>query len=192
MEHSYGLAQSQRVLKQRNMLGIASLALAALLVLVLIFGFTRDREIVLQPVLRSSLTISSSGVSEEYLEMVTRDTALVALNRSPENLNYWMESLLEIAAPEQHGALKRDLMKVVREQGNSSISQYFTISAIRVDPDALTSEVSGTLHTVVASKAVTAEHKRFRFTWKYAGLSLQLLGFGMVTKVDGDKQGDAA
>ncbi|PKP99428.1 MAG: conjugal transfer protein TraE, partial [Alphaproteobacteria bacterium HGW-Alphaproteobacteria-15] len=99
MDHSYGLAQSQRVLKQRNMLGITALTLAALLLLLLIFGFTRDREIVLQPVLRSPLTISSSGVSEDYLEMVTRDTALIALNRSPENLNYWMESILEIAAP---------------------------------------------------------------------------------------------
>ncbi len=174
------------------MLGITALALAALLVLLLIFGFTRDREIVLQPVLRSPLTVSSSGVSEEYLELVTRDTALIALNRSPENLNYWMESILEIAAPEQHGALKRDLMKVITEQGNSSISQYFTISSIHVDPDALTSEVSGTLHTVVGSKAVTAEPKRFRFTWKYSGLSLQLKGFGMVTKVGGGEQGDQA
>lgn len=192
MDHSYGLAQSQRVLKQRNMLGITALTLAGLLVLLLIFGFTRDREIVLQPVLRSPLTVSSSGVSKEYLELVTRDTALIALNRSPDNLNYWMESILEIAAPEVHGALKRDLMKVVKEQGDSSISQYFTIGSIRVDPDTLTSEVSGTLHTVVGSKDVSAEHKRFRFTWKYSGLSLQLVGFGMISKAEGQEQGEEA
>lgn len=191
MDHSYGLAQSQRVLKQRNMLGITVLGLAALVVLLFVFGFTRDREIVLQPVLRSPLTVSSSGVSEDYLEMVTRDTALLALNRSPENLNYWMESILEIAAPEQHGALKRELMKVIQEQGGSSISQYFTISSIRVDPEILTSEVVGTLHTVVGSKAVTAEPRRFRFIWKYSGLSLQLKGFGMVTKADADEEGSA-
>jgi conjugal transfer pilus assembly protein TraE len=83
-------------------------------------------------------------------------------------------------------------MKVIKEQGNSSISQYFTIGAIRVDPDTLTSEVSGTLHTVVGSKAVTAEHKRFRFTWKYSGLSLQLIGFGMISKAEGQEQGEEA
>lgn len=191
MDHSYGLAQSQRVLKQRNMLAMTALALAALVVLLVMLGFTRDREIVLQPVLRSPVTISSSGVSEDYLEMVTRDTALLALNRSPENLNYWMESVLKIAAPEQHGALKRELMKIIQEQGGSSISQYFTIAAIRVDPERLTSEVTGTLHTVVGSKAVTAEPKRFRFIWKYSGLSLQLKGFGMVTKVERDAAGNA-
>lgn len=140
--------------------------------------------------LRSPLTISSSGVSKDYLEMVTRDTALLALNRSPENLNYWMESILEIAAPEQHGALKRELMKIIQEQGGSSISQYFTIASIRVDPETLTSEVIGALHTVVGSKSVTAEPRRFRFTWKYSGLSLQLTGFGMVTKVERDEQGN--
>lgn len=180
MDYSVGLAQSQRVLKQRNMLGIVALVLAGLVVLLFLVGATRDREIVLQPIVRSPLTLSSSGVSEQYLEMVTRDTALMTLNRSPENLEYWMDSILAIATPEAHGSLKRDLMKILNEQRGSSISQYFTLAGMKVDPEKLTSEVTGTLHTVVGSKAVTAEIKRFRFIWKYSGLSLQLQGFGMV------------
>lgn len=184
MDYSVGLAQSQRVIKQRNALGIAALVLAALVVILFLVGATRDREIVLQPITRTPLTLSSSGVSEDYLEMVTRDTALMTLNRSPENLTYWMESILKIATPEAHGTLKRDLMKIVTEQSGSSISQYFTISSMKVDPKTLTSEVSGTLHTVVGSKSVTAEPKTFRFSWAYRGLSLQLKGFGMVTKAD--------
>jgi len=184
MDYSVGLAQSQRVIKQRNALGIAALGLAALAVILFLVGATRDREIVLQPIARTPLTLSSSGVSEDYLKLVTRDTALMTLNRSPENLDYWMESILAIATPESHGALKRDLMKIVTEQSGSSISQYFTISSMKVDPKALTSQVSGTLHTVVGSKSVTAEPKTFRFYWAYRGLSLQLKGFGMVTKAD--------
>ena len=180
MDYSIGLAQNQRVLKQRNMLGIVALVLAGLVVLLFLVGATRDREIVLQPIVRSPLTLSSSGVSEQYLEMVTRDTALMTLNRSPENLEYWMDSILAIATPEAHGSLKRDLMKILNEQRGSSISQYFTLAGMKVDPEKLTSEVTGTLHTVVGSKAVTAEIKRFRFIWKYSGLSLQLQGFGMV------------
>jgi conjugal transfer pilus assembly protein TraE len=184
MDYSVGLAQSQRVIKQRNALGLAALILAALVVILFLVGATRDREIVLQPIARTPLTLSSSGVSEDYLEMVTRDTALMTLNRSPENLDYWMKSILAIATPESHGALKRDLMKIVTEQSGSSISQYFTIASLKVDPKALTSEVSGTLHTVVGSNSVTAEPKTFRFYWAYRGLSLQLKGFGMVTKAD--------
>lgn len=186
MDYSVGLAQSQRVIKQRNMLGIVALVLAGLVVLLFLVGATRDREIVLQPIVRSPLTLSSSGVSEQYLEMVTRDTALMTLNRSPENLEYWMDSILAIATPEAHGSLKRDLMKILNEQRGSSISQYFTLAGMKVDPEKLTSEVTGTLHTVVGSKSVTAEPKTFRFYWAYRGLTLQLKGFGMVTKADKD------
>ncbi len=186
MDYSVGLAQSQRVLKQRNMLGIVALVLAGLVVLLFLVGATRDREIVLQPIVRSPLTLSSSGVSEQYLEMVTRDTALMTLNRSPENLEYWMDSILAIATPEAHGSLKRDLMKILNEQRGSSISQYFTLAGMKVDPEKLTSEVTGTLHTVVGAKSVTAEPKTFRFYWAYRGLTLQLKGFGMVTKADKD------
>ena len=186
MDYSVGLAQSQRVLKQRNMLGIVALVLAGLVVLLFLVGATRDREIVLQPIVRSPLTLSSSGVSEQYLEMVTRDTALMTLNRSPENLEYWMDSILAIATPEAHGSLKRDLMKILNEQRGSSISQYFTLAGMKVDTEKLTSEVTGTLHTVVGSKSGTAEPKTFRFYWAYRGLTLQLKGFGMVTKADKD------
>ena len=186
MDYSVGLAQSQRVLKQRNMLGIVALVLAGLVVLLFLVGATRDREIVLQPIVRSPLTLSSSGVSEQYLEMVTRDTALMTLNRSPENLEYWMDSILAIDTPEAHGSLKRDLMKILNEQRGSSISQYFTLAGMKVDTEKLTSEVTGTLHTVVGSKSVTAEPRTFRFYWAYRGLTLQLKGFGMVTKADKD------
>lgn len=38
MDYSVGLAQSQRVLKQRNMLGIVALVLAGLVVLLFLVG----------------------------------------------------------------------------------------------------------------------------------------------------------
>lgn len=180
MDLAYSTAQSQRVLKQRNVLGFVSIGLAALVLILFMLGATRDREIVLQPVMRSPLTLSSKGVTPEYLELITRDTAQMALNRSPKNLEYWMDSILEIATPQSHGALKRDLMKIVEEQRGSSLSQFITIESIKVNPEELSSEVTGTLHTVVGSKEVSADHKRFRFDWDYQGLSLRLKGFGMI------------
>ncbi len=91
-----------------------------------------------------------------------------------------MKSVLEIVSPRAQGKIKADRLRIVDEQRGSSISQYFTLAGMKVDTEKLTSEVTGTLHTVVGSKAVTAEIKRFRFIWKYSGLSLQLQGFGMV------------
>jgi conjugal transfer pilus assembly protein TraE len=180
MDISFQHAQNQRVLKQRNMLVIAALALGTLLVLVSIAYAARDREVVLQPILRSPLTVSSAGVSREYLEMVTRDAAVLTLDRAPNNLEYWMQSVLDITAPSAQGRLKADLLKIVDEQRGSAIAQFFTIEQMTIDPKRLTSEVSGELHTIVGSKVVSKEHRTFRFTWQYSGVSLQLTGFGRV------------
>ena len=84
--------------------------------------------------------------------------------------------------------MKAELMKVVGEQSGSNVSQYFTIQKLSVDPDALTSDVNGTLHTVVGSKEVTAEARTFRFVWSYSGVSLKLAGFGRIT--ENEKKGD--
>ena len=136
------------------------------------------------PTLRTPVTLSSAAVSPEYLEMVTRDVSAVALNRSPESLTWWMNSILEVTDERARGEVKKDLMKIVAEQQDSQITQFFTPDMMQVDPAHLTSEVGGTVHTIVASKEVTSEHRIFRFNWSYNGVSLKLVGFGMITKPD--------
>jgi conjugal transfer pilus assembly protein TraE len=181
MDLSYSHAQSQRVLKQRNVLVGVALGLAALSAVLGIAASSRDREIILQPVLRSPLTLSSSGVSREYLEAVTRDAAVLTLNRTPQSLDYWMKSVLEIVDPRAFGAVKSDLLKIV-ERG-SSIAQYFTLESMKVDPATLTSEVVGTMHTMVGREEVSAALRIFHYGWAYNGVSLKLVQFGMVEKV---------
>lgn len=180
MEFSYQHAQSQRILRQRNLLGLVSLGLAGALGLMLLFAATRSREVVLQPVLRSPLTLSSSGVSREYLELITRDTAILTLDRSPGSLDYWMTSVLEIVAPRAQGKIKADLLRIANEQRGSSISQYFQIQSMEIDTRALTSSVTGKLNTVVGQKVISSDIRTFQFAWEYQGLSLKLIGFGMV------------
>ena len=174
--------KSQGILRQRNGLALLSLVLGLVAVGSVVSAGHKDREIVLVPTLRAPLTITSAKVAPDYLEMVTRDVAMVALNRSSQSLAYWMESILEVTDEQARGPVKKALMKVVAEQQGSQITQFFTPDAMRVDPDTLTSTVGGTLHTVVASKEVTSEHRTFRFTWTYNGVSLKLKGFGMIAK----------
>lgn len=184
--------QAQRLLKQRNLLAITAVCLFALSVMLIFAAAHRDREVVLQPVLAKPLTLSSNHVDKDYLELVTRDAALLTLNRSPSNLQYWMDAILGITDPRTHGRMKAELMKVFNEQNGSNVSQYFTIETLSVDPEHLTSEVGGVLHTVVGSKDVTAEARTFRFVWSYSGVSLKLAAFGRVTKDKGDASGDDA
>ncbi|MDP3551156.1 MAG: type IV conjugative transfer system protein TraE [Novosphingobium sp.] len=172
--------QSQRLLKQRNLLAASSLGLFAASLFLAFAAAGQSREIVLQPVLPRPLTITSGKVNRDYLELVTRDAALLMLNRSPSNLTYWMDAVLALADPKAHGRMKAELLKVVADQSGTSVSQYFTMERLTVDPAALTSEVNGTLHTVVGSKEVSAEARTFRFVWSYSGVSLRLVAFGQV------------
>lgn len=182
MELSLAHEASQRTLKQRNLLALICIVLGILVVVMFTAAATRDREIVLQPILPSQMALSSSAVTSEYLEAVTRDTAQLALNRSPETLQYWLDGLVAIAAPENRGALKADLMRIVEEQQGSQVTQFVTIDWIKTDPETLTSQVGGVLHTIVGSRNVRREHKIFEFRWKYTGVSLRLKGFGVVVK----------
>ena len=191
MDLAISHAQAQRLLKQRNLLAICCAVLFGISVLLTLTAASREREVVLQPVLARPLTLSSSHIDKDYLELVTRDAALLTLNRSPSGLQYWMESILEITDPRTHGRMKAELMKVLNEQNGSNVSQYFTIERLTVDPEGLTSEVGGILHTVVGSKEVTAEARTFRFVWSYSGVSLKLAGFGQVTdRNDGGQDAD--
>lgn len=187
MDFSYQHAQSQRHLRQRNILGVVAIVLAGVVALLLLISATRSREVVLQPVLRSPLTLSSAGVSREYLELVTRDTAILTLDRSPGSLDYWMKSVLDIVSPRAHGKIKADLLKIVDEQRGSSISQFFQIQSMDIDPEALRSSVTGKLNTVVGQKVVTSELRTFQFDWEYSGMSLKLIGFGMVQDDKNDR-----
>ena len=139
---------------------------------------TRDREVVLLPTLPKQLTVSSAGVEADYLELVTRDAALVLLNRSPEGLDYWMDEILKLADPASYGRLTADLVRIVEEQRGSDVTQAFIIRSMTVDPRGLTSEVTGTLKTFVGAQVIASDDRRFRFTWTYRGLRLALAGAG--------------
>lgn len=180
MEVTFSQAQAQRVLKQRNMLVLAATGLGAVALMALIAAASRDRTVVLQPVLSRPLEISSASVSKDYLELITRDASVLMLNRTPQSVDYWMESVLKIVHPSAYGRMKGELLKIANDQRGSSVAQYFTMEGMRVDPEAMTSQVTGVLHTMVGRQEVASLKRTFRFEWTYTGVELRLIGFGAV------------
>ena len=180
MEAQIAHQSAQRLLRQRNWLALLAAGLAVTSLAAIGAGSMQSREIVLVPVTGQSLTLSSAGVSREYLELVTRDTALMLLNRSPEGLDYWMEQILKLADPGAHGRLKSELVQIVSEQRGSDIAQAFVIRSLVIDPKELKSEVTGTLKTFVGAQVIASEERKFIFSWSYSGLRLALTGFAQV------------
>src|SRR3546814_15697544 len=105
------------------MLVIASTGLAIVTIFSLIAASARDREIVLQHVLIRQVELSSSGVSREYLELVTRAASVLMLNRSPSSLEYWLELVLKIVHPSASGRITGELLKTVNDHGGSIVQQ---------------------------------------------------------------------
>ncbi len=173
-------ATHQATLRQRNVLAALAAGLAIALVVMFTVAQSRDREVVLVPVLHAPVTLTNREVSADYLEMVTRDMATLVLNRSPDALDYWMKNILAVTDERARGDVKASLMKIVSEEQGSQITQFFTPDSLQVNPGKLESTVGGIVHTVVASKEVTSEHRSFRFVWSYNGVSLRLIGFGMI------------
>ena len=94
MKHEFAYEEAQRHLAQRNRFA----ALAAMLGLTSLIAIgaaaTREESVVLVPVTAERLTLTSGALEAHYLELVTRDTALMLLNRAPESLDYWMEQVI--------------------------------------------------------------------------------------------------
>lgn len=191
MEVGFSQAQAQRVLKQRNLLVLGATGLGVVALFALIAATARDRSVVLQPVLTRPLEISSAGVSKEYLEMATRDAAILMLNRTPQSVDYWMEAVLKIVHPSAYGRMKGELLRIANDQRGSSVVQYFTMEGMQINPDTLTSHVTGVLHTMVGRQEVASLKRTFRFEWTYTGIELRLVGFGAVSPAASPAQGRA-
>jgi conjugal transfer pilus assembly protein TraE len=177
MRAEFAYEEAQKYLRQRNWLALVAGGLAVTTLFGVGAAATRDREVVLVPVTSERLSLSSAGPDAHYLELVTRDTALMLLNRSPQGLDYWMAAILKLADPAAHGRLKAELVKIVDEQRGSDISQAFVIRKMEVDPAALTSTVTGTLKTFVGAQVIASNDRSFRFRWSRHGLALGLTGF---------------
>lgn len=177
MRAEFAHEQAQTYLRQRNRFAVLAGVLGLTTLVSLGAAVTRDEQVVLVPITAERITVSSGGIDAPYLELVTRDTALMLLNRAPESLDYWMANILELADPAAHGRLKAELVRIVEEQRGSDISQAFVIAEMHVDPKALTSTVTGTLKTFVGAQVIASQRRSFRFRWSKRGLSLALAGF---------------
>ena len=135
MRAEFAHEQAQAYLRQRNRFAMLAGVLGLTSVVSLGAAVTRDEQLVLVPITAERVGLSSAGVDAPYLELVTRDTELMLLNRAPESLDYWMASILKLADPAAHGRLKAELVQIVEEQRGSDISQAFVIARIEVDPE---------------------------------------------------------
>ena len=86
MKHEFAYEEAQRHLRQRNRFAALAAVLGLTSLLAVGAAATRDESVILVPVTSERLTLGSDATDAHYLELVTRDTALMLLNRAPESV----------------------------------------------------------------------------------------------------------
>ena len=82
MKHEFAYEEAQRHLKQRNRFAALASVLGLTSLLAVGAAATREESMILVPVTSERLTLGSGATDAHYLELVTRDTALMLLNRA--------------------------------------------------------------------------------------------------------------
>ena len=95
MDIAHQFKDTRKLGFQRNLIAAALGASLVLNAGLLVYNASRATDVILQPVIQSPLSISSAGVSRDYLELITRDTAYAVLNRTPQSLDYWMNAVAQ-------------------------------------------------------------------------------------------------
>ena len=113
MDIAHQFKDTRKLGLQRNLIAAALGASLVLNAGLLVYNASRATDVILQPVMQSPLSISSAGVSRDYLEMITRDTAYAVLNRTPQSLDYWMNAVLKITDPASYGTVKAQMLRAV-------------------------------------------------------------------------------
>lgn len=177
MHAEYAHREFQAVLRQRNVLVIAAIGLMILNGWTLSLLGAKAREIVLVPTLEREAVVATNFVDPSYLEQATRDVAYLALNRSPNNLDYFSRQILRIVDPRAHADMQQQLAALQADARESQVSTTFFPTEIFVDPAGLYSEIAGELNSFVGTTRVTSDTTRYGARWTYAGLRLALVDF---------------
>src|SRR3546814_14950990 len=147
MRAEFAYEEAQKYLRQRNRLAVVAGVLGLASLLGLGAAATRDREVVLVPVTSERLSLTTAGPDAHYLELVTRDTALMLLNHSPQRLDYWMGEILKLADPAAPGRLQGELVKNGQQPRGTAITQDFVIPRMDFAPRNPTYHTTGPTQT---------------------------------------------
>jgi type IV conjugative transfer system protein TraE len=140
--------------------------------------FRQDLRVMLVPThINKEVTITVGSVSEEYLELITRDYIGLILNLTPENYEYAESSILKHTHPSSYGAIQHELGELARDIKSRNVAISFSMTDMVVDKRNLKIDVTGYLETKIGLKSVSREVKQYRVTYDFTGSRLTLKEF---------------
>ena len=172
-----------RVTKQRNILLVANITLILSIVLLSITLLRQEKTTVVVPgYTGNQFSVSTKGVSREYLELVSKDIIFTMLNITPYNHEYIRERMLTLVAPEEYGKVKYELEQMIDDLKLRQISLRFVPTILELDEKLLTTEISGYLTSYVGIKQTEHRLVKYKLGFAYRGGRLMLIEFRELVK----------
>lgn len=135
---------------------------------------TREKTIVVPPVVSEAFWVKGGDVSPSYLDAMARWYAGLALTFSPATVKGQGETLLRYTDPEAHGAISARLAEDADRVSRTRISEVFYAAHSRVRPESLEVAIAGDLVTFVGEQTASTKHATYlvRFVSRDGQLSV--------------------
>jgi conjugal transfer pilus assembly protein TraE len=162
-------AELKKLLDQRNgylMLSSGLLILTIVLSVLIIFLCGRERIVLITPTMNSDMWVSNKNASSDYLTRTTLYFAELALNVTPDNVDFQQEAILRHADPSYYKVLKPALLNNADKVKKDHISTSFFPVDIKVDVKHNEAIVIGDLKSYVGDTALPTKRISYRISYR--------------------------
>lgn len=191
MESKIVIANTERIVRQRNLFLLLTIILAVSCLLLSWSLTLVEQRIVLVPGLNQTVELSKSRVSRSYLEEVALLFLSHLLDISEGNVNHKKELVLKHTSDSSSTQINEYFAKVAKEYKRFSLSTHFTAKNLLIDEERLEVIAKGILTSWYGKNGHQTKEVSYFIRFNYMGGALRLLEFGQVAPAeeqDADKE----
>ena len=178
------LDRSRRTISFQAVLLLASIAANIVTALIAYRLVGSERVVVVPPSVHKSFWVENDKVSAEYLEQMGYFLIQLALNVTPQSVDYQSRLLLQYVAPASYGDIKTAMTIVAERLKRDGASTVFSARNLTTDERALKVSIQGSLTTFIGDRRVSDVTKSYLVELQYALGKLTIKSFKEVTVND--------
>ena len=187
------LDRSRRTISFQAALLLVSVAANIMTALIAYRLVGYERVIVVPPAVHKSFWVEHDRVSAEYLEQMGYFLIQLALNVTPQSVDYQSRLLLQYVAPASYGEIKTAMTVVAERLKRDGASTVFSARNVTTDERALKVSIQGSLTTFIGDRRVSDVTKSYLVELQYALGKLTIKSFKEATVNDSlDNKGGVA
>ena len=171
------LERSRRTISFQALVLVGSIALNIVTAMTAYRLVGSERIVVVPPNVNKSFWVENDRVSAEYLEQMGYFLVQLALNVTPQSVDYQSKLLLQYVAPGSYGEIKTAMTIVAERLKRDGASTVFSARNLTTDERGLKVAIQGSLTTFIGDRRVSEVTKSYLVELQYALGKLTIKSF---------------